>query len=118
MSLQLHYVFNQIIFVLTQRQLLHIFKQRSNFDLRRLLAGTEKFIDNLLDLMDSNPCFFLGSVRCLRLGSAARDKIGAVLQSARCKDLVFAILIAKNQLISLLRPKKFSLHPSGSLWIR
>lgn len=29
------------------------------------------------------------------------------------QDLVFAILVAKNQLVTLVRPKKYSLHPSG-----
>lgn len=34
------------------------------------------------------------------------------------QDLVFAILVAKNQLVTLVRPKKYSLHPSGEeLWI-
>jgi len=36
MGLQLTYVFNQIIFVLTQSQLTRIFQQRINYDLRRV----------------------------------------------------------------------------------
>lgn len=36
MGLQLNYVFNQIIFVLTQSQLTRIFQQRINYDLRRV----------------------------------------------------------------------------------
>jgi hypothetical protein len=31
------------------------------------------------------------------------------------QDLVFAILVANNQLVTLVRPKKYSLHPSGEL---
>eukprot|EP00051_Salpingoeca_urceolata_P029366 m.489686 g.489686 ORF g.489686 m.489686 type:complete len:520 (+) comp27018_c0_seq1:112-1671(+) len=112
MMLQLTYVYSQIIFVLTHSQLTRIFEQRANYDLRRMLSGTEKFIDNLLDLMNSNPSFFLGAVRCLPLRGTVRDKIGSILQNSRINDLVFAVLIADNQLITLLRPKKYSLHPA------
>lgn len=76
-----------------------------------MLTGTERFLDNLLDMMSYDPCFFLTAVRCLPLPLGIRDKIGGTLQSCRIKDLVFAVLIADNQLITLLRPKKYSLHP-------
>lgn len=109
--LQLSYVYNQILSVLTYSQLARIMEQRRNYDLRRLLSGTEKFIDNLLNLMDREPSFLLGSVRCLPLSSSVRETIGQSMLQARAKDLVFAILVAKNQLITLIRPKKYSLHP-------
>lgn len=112
MGLQLNYIYNQIIFHLTYAQLKRIFEQQINYDLRRMLTGTEKFIDKLIVMMDKNPCFFLGSVRCLPLQSNIREKIGQVLLNCKIKDLVFAILIADNQLIALLRPKKYSLHPA------
>ncbi|RMX51600.1 hypothetical protein pdam_00018633 [Pocillopora damicornis] len=103
--LQLSYVYNQILSVLTYTQLARIMEQRRNYDLRRLLAGTEKFIDNLLNLMDHEPSFLLGSVSMM-------ETIGQSMLQARVKDLVFAILVANNQLITLIRPKKYSLHPS------
>eukprot|EP00039_Didymoeca_costata_P020327 m.340869 g.340869 ORF g.340869 m.340869 type:complete len:515 (-) comp19609_c0_seq1:132-1676(-) len=112
MAMQLNYVYNQLIFVLTYSQLHRIFDQQINFDLRRMLGGTEKFIDSLLNMFDSNPSFFLGAVRCLPLPSSVRDKVGQVLLSSRCKDLVFALLVTDNQLVALLRPRKYSLHPS------
>lgn len=160
MAMQLNYVYNQLLFVLTYSQLDRIFKQQTNFDLRnysnslhsantncssgvintisstylvqspclrghaahsyrrlgavsgRLLGGTEKFIDSLLDMFDTNPSFFLGAVRCLPLQSSVREKIGQVLLSARSKDLVFALLVTDNQLVALLRPRKYSLHPA------
>eukprot|EP00729_Bicosta_minor_P010990 gene10990-35419_t len=112
MAMQLSYVFNQIIYVLTFAQLQRIFKQQVNFDLRRLLGGTEKYIDTLLDLFDTDPSFFLGAVRCLPLQNSVRDKVGQVLLNSKSKDLVFALLITDNQLVALLRPKKYSLHPA------
>eukprot|EP00038_Savillea_parva_P002481 m.114717 g.114717 ORF g.114717 m.114717 type:complete len:491 (+) comp10854_c0_seq2:327-1799(+) len=111
MMMQLNYVYNQVIFILTYSQLKRIFEQQINYDLRRMLTGTEKFIDNLTEFMDRNPSFFLGAVRCLPLTPGVREKIGQVLLNCRIKDLVFGILIADNQLISLLRPRRYSLHP-------
>jgi hypothetical protein len=77
-----------------------------------MLTGTEKFVDNLLEFMDSDPSIFLGAVRCLPLAAGVREKIGQVLLSSRIKDLVFGILIADNQLIALLRPRKYVKHTS------
>ncbi|XP_062510405.1 protein SAND-like isoform X2 [Corticium candelabrum] len=108
---QLNLVFQQVLSVLTYTQLVRIFQQRRNYDLRRLLSGTEKFIDNLLNLVDREPSFLLGAVKCLPLPANVRDNIGNILQQQRVKELVFAILIAENQLITLLRPKKHGLYP-------
>eukprot|EP00794_Sanderia_malayensis_P012942 gene12942-14274_t len=109
---QLTYVYHQVLSVLTFSQLSRVFEQRRNYDLRKLLSGTEKFIDNLLNLISSDPSFLLGAVRCLSLSSTVRDVIGQTLMQARAKDLVFAILVADNQLVTMVRPKKFILHPS------
>lgn len=41
-------VYNQILYTLTLAHLNKIFEKRTNFDLRRLLAGSERLIDHLL----------------------------------------------------------------------
>lgn len=83
---QLNYLYNQVISVLTYSQLSRIFKQRRNYDLRRLLTGAEKFFDNLLNLMDRDPCFFLSGIRCLPLESGVRDTISqSIVQHAKVK---------------------------------
>ncbi|CAH1784209.1 unnamed protein product [Owenia fusiformis] len=111
--LQLNYVYNQVLSVLTYSHINKIFKQRHNYDLRRLLTGAEKFFDSLLNLMDHEPGFLLSAVRCLPLPSAVRDVVAqSIVQHAKVKDLVFAILIANNQLITLVRMKKYFLHPA------
>ncbi|KAK7483687.1 hypothetical protein BaRGS_00025120 [Batillaria attramentaria] len=112
MLLQLMYVYNQVISVLTHSALGKIFKQRRNYDLRRLLTGAEKFFDNLLNLIDTEPGLLLTAVRCLPLDSQVRDVIAqSIVQNAKVKDLVFALIIAKNQLVTLVRMKKYYLHP-------
>ncbi|CAG4968610.1 unnamed protein product [Parnassius apollo] len=112
--MQLTYAFNQIVSVLTLTQLNRIFEQRRNYDLRRLLAGAERLIDNLLIFMEKDPAFLLGAVRCLPLPEKARENItNAIISTCnKIRDLVFAIMIAGNQLITLVRMKKYTLHPS------
>ncbi|XP_045455061.1 protein SAND [Melitaea cinxia] len=112
--LQLTYAFNQIVSVLTLTQLNRIFEQRRNYDLRRLLSGAERLIDHLFIFMEKDPAFLLGAVRCLPLPEKARENITHAITSTcnKIRDLVFAIMIAGNQLITLVRMKKYTLHPS------
>ena len=84
--LQLNYVYNQVLSVLTYSQMARIFKQRRNYDLRRLLTGAEKFFDHLLNLMDTDASFLLGAVRCLPLPLTVRDTIAqTIVQYAKVK---------------------------------
>ena len=77
---------SQVISVLTHSSLTKIFKQRRNYDLRRLLTGAEKFFDNLLNLMDTEPGLLLTAVRCLPLDSAVREIIAqSIVQNAKVK---------------------------------
>ncbi|KAH9504805.1 Vacuolar fusion protein MON1 A [Bulinus truncatus] len=111
--LQLSYMYNQVISVLTHSTLTRIFKQHRNYDLRRPLSGAEKFFDNLLNLMDVEPGLLLSSVRCLPLDVSVREIISqAIAQHAKVKDLVFALIIAQNQLVAVVRMKKYYLHPT------
>ncbi|KAM4651368.1 vacuolar fusion protein MON1 homolog A [Discoglossus pictus] len=108
---ELLYVYYQIISLLTGAQLHHLFQQRPSYDLRRLLSGSERITDSLLDLMDIDPSFLLGAVRCLPLAPGTRDTTCSCLQQAKAKSLVFSILMSKNQLVTLVRRKDQFLHP-------
>ncbi|XP_060096046.1 vacuolar fusion protein MON1 homolog A [Heteronotia binoei] len=108
---ELLYIYYQILSLLTLTQLNRIFQQKQNYDLRRLLAGSERITDNLLDLMATDPSFLMGAARCLPMASGVRDIVSTCLQQAKAKSLVFAILLAKNQLVSLVRKKDQFLHP-------
>ncbi|XP_007444925.1 vacuolar fusion protein MON1 homolog A isoform X1 [Python bivittatus] len=108
---ELLYIYYQIVSLLTLTQLNHIFQQKQNYDLRRLLAGSERITDNLVDLMARDPSFLMGAARCLPMAAGVRDVVSACLQQAKAKSLVFAILLSKNQLVSLVRKKDQFLHP-------
>ncbi|XP_055773504.1 vacuolar fusion protein MON1 homolog B-like isoform X2 [Salvelinus fontinalis] len=102
---ELLYVYYQIISMLTQASITRIFQHKKNYDLRRLLAGSEKILDGLLNLVDSDPSFLLAAVHCLPLTSSLRDSLSQILQKAITPNLVFSILIAKNQLLTIVQEK-------------
>ncbi|EDQ87083.1 uncharacterized protein MONBRDRAFT_33500 [Monosiga brevicollis MX1] len=115
LAVQLTYVYNQILSSLTLTQLQRLFENKASFDLRDVLGGTEKFTDSLIDRMTDDPSFFLSAIKCLRMPQAHRDKIGGIINAQRCKELLFAVLVADNQLVTLVRNKRHSLPPQDLL---
>ncbi|XP_035918477.1 protein SAND-like [Anopheles stephensi] len=121
-QLQLTDVYNQIISTLTLSHMIKTFERRKNFDLRRLLAGSERLIDHLLvsdkcdrKVVSNNPFSFMThSVRILPLQPSVRETVVSAIQSncGKIKNLVFAVLIANNKLIALVRMKKYFIHPA------
>lgn len=111
---QLMYVYNQVVSVLTLTRVTRIFEQRLNYDLRRLLAGSERLIDHLLTFTENQPEFLLDGISCLPLSSAVRESISQAIISTctKIKNLVFAILIANDKLITLIHMKKYVIKPS------
>ncbi|XP_072308035.1 vacuolar fusion protein MON1 homolog A [Eucyclogobius newberryi] len=107
---ELLYIYYQIVSLLTLTQLNHIFKQKQNYDLRRLLAGSEYLTDNLLLRLDRDPGLLLSAVTCLPLPSSSRDVVSSSLQAAKSKNLVFSILLAGDRLVTLVRKKDQYLH--------
>lgn len=107
---ELQYTYYQIISLLTLTQLNHIFQHKQNYDLRRLLAGSEYLTDNLLLRLDRDPGLLLSAVTCLPLSSSFRDVVSSSLQAAKSKSLVFSILLAGDRLVTLVRKKDQYLH--------
>jgi len=71
LAIQLNYVYNQILSVLTYTQLSQIFEKSPGYDLRYLLQGSEKFVDNILNMMDTDPSFIIGGVSLHDRGDVA-----------------------------------------------
>uniref|UniRef100_A0A3Q3WY84 Vacuolar fusion protein MON1 homolog n=1 Tax=Mola mola TaxID=94237 RepID=A0A3Q3WY84_MOLML len=107
---ELHYIYYQIVSLLTLTQLNHIFQHKQNYDLRRLLAGSEYLTDNLLHRLERDPGLLLSAVTCLPLANSARDVVSSSLQAAKAKNLVFSILLAGDRLVTLVRKKDQFLH--------
>ncbi|KAL2914445.1 Vacuolar fusion protein mon1 [Polyrhizophydium stewartii] len=110
---QLSILYDQITLTLTSTQLHRIFEQRVNYDLRNLLAGTEIFMDSLCKSFQRNAGLFLESTWCLRMPARMRDRISRTLvDAAPPKQLLFGLLFAGDKLVTFLRPRNYTIHPS------
>ncbi|KAJ3118660.1 Vacuolar fusion protein mon1b [Phlyctochytrium bullatum] len=112
---QLEHLYAQIVFVLTGSQLTRIFEQRSNYDLRILLTGTDVFLDELCRSHTRGLAFSLQSLPCLKLRAGLRSIINTVLATGAPKTLLYALLLAKDKLIGAAKQKRFPLHSLDAL---
>ncbi|KAF9046459.1 vacuolar fusion protein MON1 [Panaeolus papilionaceus] len=104
----------QILSIVTASQLKRIFERRTNFDLRRLLNGAETLMHSLLSRLETDLAITMSSLQCLKLEPVLRKKIAeAIVPTSKMKaDTLYIILVAKNRVITLLRPRKHSIHPA------
>lgn len=110
----LEYIYLQIISVVSSTQLSRAFQRRSNFDLSRLIEGTEPFLHHLIDSCQYDFSYLTSTLQPLRMAPALRDAAaGALMPPAKFKDLLYVLLIAGGHIVTLLRPRKHSIHPSG-----
>lgn len=80
LALQLLYAYYQILSVLTNTQLQQIFERNPGFDLRYLLQGSEKFVDNILKMVDTDPSFLFSAVNCIVHKLSFNDTYTCVVQ--------------------------------------
>ena len=92
-TVQLLYIHSQIVSVLTLNQLNRIFEQRRNYDLRKMLSGSERLMTSLSHSMDTDHSYFLSAVRCLPLATSTRELISETiirLESFSIRYLIYA----------------------------
>ncbi|KAJ9657055.1 Vacuolar fusion protein mon1 [Neophaeococcomyces mojaviensis] len=109
---QLDALYMQILSTLTLPTLSHIFSVRPSTDLRRPLQGTEVLLSALADSFTrGSPSTLLTSLESLRMRKAHRKIINDTMVKARVDDLLYGLIVAGGRLVSVIRPKKHSLHP-------
>ncbi|QSZ29984.1 hypothetical protein DSL72_004502 [Monilinia vaccinii-corymbosi] len=110
---QLEALYMQILSTLTLPTLTHLFSNRPNTDLRRPLEGTESLLSSLADTFTKgSPSALLSALECLRLRKSQRHVINNTLLKARSDNLLYGLIVAGGRLVSVVRPKRHSLHPS------
>lgn len=109
---QLESLYMQILSTLSLPSLEKIFSNRPSTDLRRPLQGTDVLLDGLSDgFTRGSPSTLLSSLECLRLRKTHRRTINDSLLKVRSPDLLYGLIVAAGRLVSVVRPKKHSLHP-------
>ena len=143
----LEYLYLQVISLVSASQLGRLFSRMPNFDMRRLLEGTEGIFDYLVNQLNANVAeqdeatgqgegskgavtdwaschqWWLQALQPIRITVPnLRDQLTAALQPPtaesgpstqphRPKDLLYVLLVANGRIVTLLRPRKHSVHP-------
>ncbi|TQV99845.1 hypothetical protein V2A60_005274 [Cordyceps javanica] len=110
---QLDALYMQILSTLTLPTLKKIFVHRPSSDLRKPLQGTESLLSSLADTFTrGSPTTLLGSLECLKLRKSQRHSINNTFLKLRSDKLLYGLIIAGGKLVSVIRPRRHSLHPS------
>ncbi|KAL1956539.1 hypothetical protein VTO42DRAFT_7103 [Malbranchea cinnamomea] len=109
---QLDALYMQILSTLTLPSLQRLFSIRPSTDLRRPLQGTEGLLSSLADsFTKGSPSTLLSALECLKMRKSHRQNINNVLLKAKVDSLLYGLVVAGGKLVSVIRPKKHSLHP-------
>ena len=113
LRVQLEALYMQILSTLTLPNLTHMFSSRPSTDLRRPLQGTEPLLSALADTFTrGSPPTLLSALECLKIRKSHRHVINDTLLRTRCETLLYGLVVASGRLVSVVRPRKHSLHPS------
>ena len=109
---QLEALYMQILSTLTLRNMERMFSNRPSYDLRRPLQGTEVLLSALADgFTRGSPSTLLSALECLRLRKTHRQVVNNTFLKARSSSLLYGLIVAGGRLVSVVRPKRHSLHP-------
>ncbi|KAF5447194.1 hypothetical protein F2P56_032763 [Juglans regia] len=111
---QLELIYGQMLLILT-KSVNRCFEKNPKFDMTPLLGGTDVVFSSLIHSFSWNPATFLHSYTCLPLAYVTRQAAGAVLQDVSDSGVLFAILMCKHKVVSLVGAQKASLHPDDML---
>jgi hypothetical protein len=90
-----------------------IFVNRPSSDLSKPLQGTESLLSSLADnFTRGSPSALLGSLECLKLRKSQRHAINNTFLKHRTDNLLYGLIVAGGRLVSVIRPRRHSLHPS------
>ncbi|KAL6508804.1 Vacuolar fusion protein mon1 [Orobanche hederae] len=111
---QLELLYGQMILILT-KSVNRCFEKNPKFDMTSLLGGTDVVFSSLIHSFSWNPATFLHAYSCLPLAYATRQAAGTILQDVAGSGILFALLMCKHKVISLVGAQKASLHPDDIL---
>lgn len=110
---QLKALYMQILSTLTLPTLTKIFVHRPSSDLSTPLQGTESLLSSLADsFTKGSPTSMLGALECLRIRKSQRHALNNAFLKARTEKLLYGLIVAGGRLVSVIRPRRHSLHPS------
>ncbi|KAG8899145.1 Vacuolar fusion protein mon1 [Tulasnella sp. 403] len=75
--------------------------------------GTERFLHSLIRRLELDMGMITASLSVLRIDPSVRAKVADLLLPAKdLKETLYILMIADNQVVTLVRPRKHSVHPA------
>mmetsp|Transcript_10842 Transcript_10842/g.16155 ORF Transcript_10842/g.16155 Transcript_10842/m.16155 type:complete len:464 (+) Transcript_10842:1-1392(+) len=115
LAVQLEHVHLQIISILTG-SIHNTLRNRPQYDIRGLMGETaEILLSELLSDSNHTPAYHMKCVKAFRLPRENRERIASILKSNRTKNLLFAVLLAGKEVVSVVKLRDKVLPPSDIL---
>lgn len=113
---KLDFIYSFLISALSKPYIDKIFNKYANFDLLNLLGNTDiATIDSICEDLsnDLNISQVMGGLTCLRMHDSARRRLENKMVNMKTPELLYGLIIGPNEkLISIIRPKRHTLHTS------
>ena len=114
LSSQLQMMHLQLLSVLTSK-VEEVFVQDASFDLRPLLGGTDRLMRALISQAAVSPSFLLNALPSVCMSPDLRADLTRLLVESRPPSLLFALMISRGRLVTMLSAKPAVLAPSDAL---
>uniref|UniRef100_A0A915PJN9 Ribosomal protein L2 C-terminal domain-containing protein n=1 Tax=Setaria digitata TaxID=48799 RepID=A0A915PJN9_9BILA len=108
---QVDLVYKQMLSIICRAQLISIFQAKGpNFDLRFMLKGTDRHLNAIVSGCRNDIAVFMRSIRIFPMAFADREQFTSAIVSA-VKNVVYGLVVANRQLITVVRMKGIPLNP-------
>lgn len=113
---QVDLVYKQMLSIICRDQLISIFQTKgANFDLRFMLKGTDRHLNAMVCGYRNDIAVFMRSIRIFPMTFADREQftsaIISAVNNAKVKNIVYGLVVANRQLITVVRMKGIILNP-------
>ncbi|CAI4222173.1 unnamed protein product [Auanema sp. JU1783] len=116
LDMQLNALFDQILSTLSRSQLETVYHKRGdNYDLRRLLKGTDKYMESCVWSWREDVALLQSAIRVIPMQPSDRDFLSSTMATqiaaAKLDGVLFGLVLAHRQVVTMVRYKKYTMHP-------
>jgi hypothetical protein len=115
---QLVYINSYIVFTITSKAIT-LLERNPSYDLRKLLGGTRASLKSIIHMANTTPSLMMEAVPTVKMPVATRSEVTKILSTAKGSNILYCVLLMKNQLVaySQTKAKGLSLQSSDLLLI-
>lgn len=114
-NIRLSLLHEQVLSIIPKHHLNKILTTKPNYDLRQLVEGSEALLKNFIISLESSFHYNLQAIQPFKMDFKFRSHIGNLLLPPKHlkSHHLYTILFAFGKVITIVRPKKHSIHPTG-----